>query len=106
MKRIEFDPDARIELHRAAEDYEADYPGRGLRFYTAVERAVGTIAETPHVGTRFPGVPDRLGARRFLVKRFPYALAYRDLGEVIRIDAVAHTRRRPGYWLKRVAADD
>jgi len=102
VKQVEFDPKARVELDRAADEYEVDYPGRGLRFYSAVERAVETAAATPTVGHRFPGVPDELGVLRLLVKHFRYALAYRVVGEVLRIDAVAHTRRRPGYWLDRL----
>jgi toxin ParE1/3/4 len=101
LKPVEFDPDARAELDRAAADYEAEYRGRGLRFYRAVERAVQAIAATPSAGHPFPGTPERYGIRRRLVQRFPFAIAYRDLGDVVRIDAVAHTRRRPGYWLER-----
>ena len=102
MKRIEFDPDARVELDRAAAHYERDYPGRGLRFYAAIERTVASVAALPNAGHPFPGVPTHLSVRRRVVARFPYVIAYRVLDEVIRIDAVAHTRRRPGYWLDRI----
>lgn len=100
-RRIEFDPDARAELDAAAALYEREYPGRGLRFYAAVERAARAAAATPLAGAPFPSVPARRNTRRRIVRGFPYALAYRDLGDVIRIDAVAHWRRRPGYWLLR-----
>jgi hypothetical protein len=36
------------------------------------------------------------------VRGFPFALAFRDLDDIIRIEAVAHARRRPGYWLHRL----
>jgi plasmid stabilization system protein ParE len=100
-RRIEFDPDARAELDAAAARYELEYAGRGLRFYAAVERAARSAAVTPHAGAPFPGLPELLGMRRRIVRGFPFSLAYRDLGDVIRIDAVAHWRRRPGYWLRR-----
>jgi hypothetical protein len=31
------------------------------------------------------------------LRGFPFVLAYRVLGDTIRIDLVAHMRRRPGY---------
>src|SRR5882762_4975331 len=51
------------------------------------------IAEAPR---RWPaGVH---GTRRFLLHRFPFAVAYRELRSIIQVLAVAHARRRPGYW--------
>jgi toxin ParE1/3/4 len=47
------------------------------------------------------GTPSIGGSRWMPLKRFPYTLHYRVLGEVIDILAVAHQRRRPGYWRKR-----
>jgi len=43
--------------------------------------------------------------RRALLPRFPYAVIFMDLGEHIRVLAVAHAKRRPGYWLGRVASE-
>jgi len=37
-----------------------------------------------------------------LLPRFPYAMIFMDLGTEIRVLAVAHAKRRPGYWLDRV----
>jgi hypothetical protein len=44
-----------------------------------------------------------LGVRRFLLPRFPFAIGYVVEGETITVLAVTHLRRRPGYWLRRVA---
>ena len=101
MTAIEFSREARVELDAAADHYEQDYPGRGLRFYDAVDRALRMIVAVPAAAPLFPGVRHDLTIRRRLVPGFPYALAYRMVGEVIRIEAVAHTHRRPGYWLPR-----
>ena len=101
MTAIEFSREARGELDAAADHYEADYPGRGVRFYDAVERALRMIDAMPVAAPLFPGVRHDLAIRCRLVPGFPYALAYRMLGEQIRIEAVAHTHRRPGYWLPR-----
>jgi toxin ParE1/3/4 len=39
--------------------------------------------------------------RRFLIRRFPYLVIFRELADKILIIAVAHGRRRPGYWHDR-----
>lgn len=41
------------------------------------------------------------GKRRFEMKRFPYSVVYTIVGKEIRMLAVAHHRRRPGYWRQR-----
>jgi len=49
-----------------------------------------------------PGVEPDVGARRVLVRGFPFALVYLELAEEIRVIAVAHAKRRPGYWRRRL----
>ena len=39
------------------------------------------------------------------VTRFPYHVVYLEVNDRIRILAVAHDRRKPGYW-KPVSSDD
>lgn len=102
MNIVEFAPAARAELDSAADRYELERPGRGQRFYAAVERAVNLIAAFPAAGPAFPDIRPEHGVRRHIVRGFPFVLAYRVLGDTIRIDAVAHMRRRPGYWHRRV----
>jgi hypothetical protein len=36
-----------------------------------------------------------------LVRRFPYAVVYDVLPDAVIIIAVAHQRRKPGYWIRR-----
>lgn len=47
------------------------------------------------------GTPDSNNIRRMPLRVFPYTLYYRAEDEVVRIFAVAHQKRRPGYWRKR-----
>ena len=105
MRRVEFDPAARAEFDRAVDRYEREYPGRGLRFAAAVERATRAAASTPSAGSAFPFVPERFGVRRRMVRGFPFSLAYRLLGDMVRIDAVVHERRPPGYWVVRLESE-
>jgi toxin ParE1/3/4 len=41
------------------------------------------------------------GTRKFLLRRFPYAVVYRITESAIQVIAVAHGRRRPSYWKSR-----
>lgn len=41
------------------------------------------------------------GTRRYLFHRFPFQIIYRVMNDRIEVVAVAHGRRRPGYWKSR-----
>ncbi len=62
----------------------------------------------PLVGGRprsFPRLRDvhvTIEIRRALLARFPYALVFLVREDEVRVLAVAHAKRRPGYWLSRV----
>ena len=44
----------------------------------------------------------RIGAiRRHLVPGFPYAVIYEVDRDPVRVLAIAHLRRHPGFWLGR-----
>jgi len=97
MKRVVLHDQAKVELDEAAAWYERHKPGLGGEFRAAVEDAVGRIQENPQIGPRF-------GSTRFrysLVRRFPYVVFYAEGEEAIRVMAIAHGRRRPGYWKGR-----
>jgi toxin ParE1/3/4 len=42
------------------------------------------------------------GTKRYPFRRFPYQLIFREFMDRIQIIAVAHQRRRPGYWKRRL----
>jgi plasmid stabilization system protein ParE len=68
VKIVEFAPAARAELDAAADRYELERPGRGQRFYAAVERAVKLIAAFPAAGPAFPDIRPERGVRRRIVR--------------------------------------
>ena len=35
------------------------------------------------------------------MRRFPYLIVYQLVGQKLRVIAVAHCRRKPGYWKTR-----
>lgn len=100
-KPLRFDDEATEEMNAAAEWYEARRENLGIEFVAEVRQALATIASTPETWTLIPEVDERLGVRRFLLRRFPYAVVYLDLPSELRVLAIAHMSREPGYWRKR-----
>ena len=99
MTAIRFLPAARTELHRAARRYDAESPGVGDRLVADVEAATERIANFPEHGS-----PYLAGTRRVILRRFPFSLVYRIDRDGVLIVALAHHRRRPGYWQTRRGA--
>jgi len=98
-------PTKTIELHEeAAADYDAAFdwylehsPDAARAFDAEFERALGQIAQAPERWAR-----GLYQTRRFLLKRFPYLVIYREQrATTVQILAVAHTSRKPDYWKDR-----
>ena len=94
--RLEFHPDAEMELGEAAAYYEERVTGLGERFGREVEHFTALLLDHPDIGAEIEP-----GLRRFVLDRFPYALIDCVAGDVLYVLAVAHQRRRPGYWRER-----
>jgi plasmid stabilization system protein ParE len=99
--RIVLHPGAVADLIAAGDWYEAQLPGLGLDLADEVHHALDVISEQPNTWPLWPEVAENRGVRRFLLTRFPFALAYVVEADRLVILAVAHLRRRPGYWLTR-----
>jgi toxin ParE1/3/4 len=97
MKPVGYHPLARSEMEEVALYYEERRPGLGDRFDMAVTSVENLLSENPQIGQ-----PHKRGTRKFKVRGFPYALIYREQKDQIVIVAVAHFRRKPGYWANRV----
>ncbi|MFN2444408.1 MAG: type II toxin-antitoxin system RelE/ParE family toxin [Vicinamibacterales bacterium] len=65
-------------------------------FSAGARSAVDLISERPATGA-----PYLVNTRRVLLRRFPFFVVYRVRGDDVQIVAVAHARRRPGYWRGR-----
>ena len=90
------------ELRAAASWYEERGAGVGLRFLDAVAGTARRIADNPGLGALWTS--EHLGGseiRRIPLATFPYLLVYQTRGDRIVVIAVAHSRRRPGYWRSR-----
>ena len=95
--RVLFGPDASAELAEAARWYERRRPGLGARFVAAVDVALEPARPWPSSGALVTKFGGGLRLRGLRVGRFPYLVA----DNAIHVLAVAHDRRRPGYWAPR-----
>ncbi len=102
MKPLSFDLEAVTEMETAAEWYEQRQRGLARRFLDEIERVQVSITERPAFFPRLDLPPSHLMIRRAFLYRFPYALVFLDREDEIRVLAVAHTKRRPSYWLNRL----
>jgi toxin ParE1/3/4 len=88
-----FEPSASRELNEAADFYDLEQLGLGTAFLDAVQAALLSVAENPKA---FP--VDMGETCKRVVGRFPYSILYWFDGTVVHVTAMAHHRRRPGYW--------
>lgn len=94
---LQFHPAAIDESVEAASYYDHQQLGFGTKFEEALQAGLDAIMEAP---SRWPIQTSK--TRRYLLKRFPYAIVYLLHEDVVKIIAVMHLRRRPGYWADRL----
>lgn len=96
--KAEFEPAAREELIESVRWYLAEAGAvHASAFETEVRRVVDLLVRLPELGT-----PRARQTRSIPLRRYPYSIHYRLEPDLIRILAVAHQRRKPGYWKKRI----
>jgi plasmid stabilization system protein ParE len=99
--RVRFDDEADAEYRFAGQWYEARREHLGVEFLDAVDATIDQIVAMPRAGARVHRLPADLTVRRWAVPRFPYHVIYLEMATHIRILAIAHDRRKPGYWKER-----
>lgn len=93
---LEIIEQATAEFRDAVFHYESIEPGLGVRFKQDVKSVVAWItnnAESPR--------PRGGGYRRVNLNFFPYYLAYTIEADTIWVLAIAHSARKPEYWIHR-----
>ena len=94
---IEFHAEARDEFDGAVDWYLERSSGAAIGFVAAVDEATGLIAAYPCQS------PLTLhGCRYRRVRKYPSVIVYTLRDSNAHIIAVAHARRRPGYWCQRL----
>ena len=97
MKQVIVHSKARKELNRAIGYYERQKRGLGLDLLGEVEETIFRIQADPWIGSPYKETEFRY----LLVPRFPYVIYYTDFPEGLWVVAIAHGRRKPGYWRRR-----
>jgi len=97
VKLVLFHSEATAELEDAAFFYEQRRTGLGTALLEEVHHAVALIQEFPSIGAPYK----KTAFRQFVLGRFPYIVFYLEMADDLWVAAVAHGRRRPGYWRHR-----
>ncbi len=102
MRRVRVIEQAAQEALEAAAWYESQRVGLGSDFQRGIEAALEVMALDVVPLVPVSGVAAFKGAKRLVLRRFPYDLIVKDLGDELVFVAFAHHSRRPGYWLRRI----
>lgn len=95
-RAVLFDPAAVREAHAAYLWYRSRSEAAAGGVGHELDAVIETLASNPRLGA-----PYLEGTRRILLRRYPFSIMFRKTPESTEVIAVAHTRRRPGYWLSR-----
>ncbi|MGA2169914.1 MAG: type II toxin-antitoxin system RelE/ParE family toxin [Terracidiphilus sp.] len=95
---MKYHPAARREIEAAYTLYARQSVQAADGFYEELLPALDRLHERPRL---YP--PHLYGTQRVVLHQFPFSVIYyRELLHEIQIVAVAHAKRRPGYWAKRL----
>jgi toxin ParE1/3/4 len=97
VKTVNFHEDAFAEMIEASKYYEERALGLGMSFLDSIEEAVDQVLANPEACQLVSDL-----VRQKLLKRFPYSVLYVIEPECLRVMAIAHQKRRPGYWRYRL----
>lgn len=96
---VRLHPDAERELRSAYLWYLERNTTVAESFVAEVDHAVGVVGDTPD---RWPKLTKHV--RRYVFPRFPFSLVYRAEPTYVEVIAIAHQKKRPGYWQSRLSS--
>jgi toxin ParE1/3/4 len=94
--RLIYHPEAEAELIEAARFYEKRVPVLGAQFLDLVDASLNEIKKAPDQWKVIES-----DARRYLMRRFPFAILLWLFPDHIRILPFKHHSRDPDYWRVR-----
>lgn len=98
MAAVRIRREAREELKAAVEWYRLRDHAVAARFLKRVRARFDLLAVVPNAGSLF----EVSGVRRMMVEGFPFVVVYVVDGGTVTVIAIAHTKRRPAYWRRRL----
>jgi plasmid stabilization system protein ParE len=96
-KAFRLHPEAWLEFEAADDWHLSRSFDASLGFVSDVAEGLEAISEAPQ---RSPNYLH--GTRRFVLQRYPFSIVYLEDPEVVIIVAIAHSKRKPGYWKERL----
>jgi toxin ParE1/3/4 len=76
--------------------YRRRSPAAAIGFIAELDRAVDAILRGPDVYAEYLH-----GTRRYVMQRYPFSVIFRSRPSSILVVAIAHSKKRPGYWWRR-----
>jgi toxin ParE1/3/4 len=95
-KPYRFHPQAWQEVEEAEAWYRQRNSEASTRLLSEIYDALENLAQWPR---RWPSYQH--GTRRFVLHRFPFSIIHREETAAVSIVAIAHHKRKPGYWKDR-----
>ena len=96
-KSLRVNSQAQNEINKAFDWYFERSPQSAEAFLDEIGDSLKRIVAGPH---RFP--ISTKNTRRLVLAKFPYTVFFQEKDATILVVAVAHAKRRPGYWGGRV----
>jgi plasmid stabilization system protein ParE len=93
---VRLHPGAEQEANNARSWYAERSASAADAFLSELDAAMFAISEAP---LRWPRIYGRY--RRFPMHKFPFSVVYAVRRDFVEVMAVAHYRRKPGYWHDR-----
>ncbi len=94
---VRFHPEAAEETQAVTDRYRERSAEAAAGFVAELNHAIERVAELPETWPSY-----KANTRRFIFRIYPFSLVYRIAENEIEIVAVAHFKRKPGYWTSRV----
>jgi toxin ParE1/3/4 len=97
VKPVVLQSEAKAELRKSCRWYDKRRAGLGDELLNDGLAALDKIERDNFIGLKF----EKTRFRFHRLDRFPYVVYYESLKDHVRVVAIAHERRRPGYWKRR-----
>ncbi len=97
-----YHPEALGELIEAVAYYREIDPALSDDLASAVNERLALAERVPGASRAEPKAPPRFDLRWYRIRRFPYSLLIGLVRGERLIIALAHAKRRPGYWRDRL----
>jgi len=98
-------PEAIEDLQAGHDWYDERQAGLGRQLAVEVFKTLDQAMRHPFLPKRYehPNLPAEPEVRKLQLHRFnEYGLVYTVVNDMFWIVAIAHAKRRPGYWMDRV----